>query len=262
MTEERNTGERRLSARSLIASLLLRSEPPRIRGARLVQWCGLFGVSEGTARVALSRMVDRGELRSADGTYELAGRIGARRQTQDWSLAPRTRAWRGRWSLALVGELSRTAGDRTALREAMRRARFAELREGVWTRPDNLPRESAAEETWSVIDAQCARWSARPEEDPVHLASALFATPAWTRRAELLTKRLTTVTRDVRRADERALAGAFVAGAAGLACVRSDPLLPPALGKSAAAGAALRAAYEQYEAAFAPALRAWFRART
>jgi len=37
--------ERPLSARSVIASLLLRTRPPRMSGARLVQWCGLFGVS-------------------------------------------------------------------------------------------------------------------------------------------------------------------------------------------------------------------------
>jgi TetR/AcrR family transcriptional repressor of nem operon len=30
-----------------------------MRGSRLVQWCELFGVAEGTTRVALSRMVER-----------------------------------------------------------------------------------------------------------------------------------------------------------------------------------------------------------
>ena len=72
-----------LSARSLVASLLLRSRPPRMPGARLVQWCGLFGVAEGTARVALSRMVERGELYAHDGIYELAGRVAGRRPAQD-----------------------------------------------------------------------------------------------------------------------------------------------------------------------------------
>src|SRR3954470_6446176 len=236
MTEERNTGERPLSARSLIASLLLRSEPPRMPGARLVQWCGLFGVNEGTARVALSRMVDRGELRTAGGTYELAGRVGARRSAQDWSLNPKTFSWRGQWAIAVVGDASRSAGDRAALRDAMRRARFAELREGVWTRPDNLPPESAAQQTWSVIDAQCARWRGRPDDDPVPLVSTLFATTPWTRRAASLTKRLRVAARGVGRGGDRALADAFVAGAAGLAHIRSDPLLPPALAAAAGAG--------------------------
>src|SRR5690349_18882082 len=89
--------ERPLSARSLVASLLLRSRPPRMSGARLVQWCGLFGVAEGTTRVALSRMVDRGELRSHDGVYELAGRVQSRGKAQDWSLEPVLARWTGDW---------------------------------------------------------------------------------------------------------------------------------------------------------------------
>src|SRR3954449_5940662 len=89
--------ERPLSPRSLVASLLLRTRPPRMRGARLVQWCELFGVAEGTTRVALSRMVERGELVAADGVYEIAGRVGHRRGAQDWSLDPEVKAWDGKW---------------------------------------------------------------------------------------------------------------------------------------------------------------------
>src|SRR5690242_13068454 len=82
MTQERKAGagvtavllERPLAPRSLIASLLLGMRPPRMPAGRLVEWCGLFGVAEGTARVALSRMLDRGELTATDGVYELAGR--------------------------------------------------------------------------------------------------------------------------------------------------------------------------------------------
>src|ERR1700694_6042893 len=125
-------------ARSLIASLLLRSQPPRMRAGRLVQWCRLFGVSEGAARGALSRMVDRGELRSSAGMYELAGRVRGRRRAQDWSLNPRLQRWTGDWRLASVTTTSRAATERGALRDAMRRLRMAELREGMWTRPDNV----------------------------------------------------------------------------------------------------------------------------
>jgi phenylacetic acid degradation operon negative regulatory protein len=125
MTEERNTGERPLSARSLIASLLLRSDPPRMRAARLVQWCGLFGVSEGTVRVALSRMVDRGELHSAGGTYELAGRVGARRSAQDWSLRPKTLPWRGQWSCSPPAWAQSSAAERKYSYNELRRRKTA-----------------------------------------------------------------------------------------------------------------------------------------
>ncbi len=165
---------RPLPARSLIASLLLRTRPPRMRGSRLVQWCGLFGVAEGTARVALSRMVERGELRSNEGVYELAGRVQSRRGAQDWSLAPVLADWHGTWRIAMVAPGARDATDRTALRDSMRQVRCAELREGVWARPDNLPRESAPPESWRVVDAQCAWWSGRPDADDAALAAALF----------------------------------------------------------------------------------------
>src|SRR5689334_11871995 len=117
MTEERN---KPLGPRSLIASLLLRTPGSSMPAARLVQWCELFGVSGGTARVALSRMVERGELRARDGVYELAGRVGRRRAAQDWSIEPKLRRWEGEWRLAIVTSMTRTASARAALRDAMR----------------------------------------------------------------------------------------------------------------------------------------------
>ena len=252
--------ERPLGARSLIASLLLRSQPPRMRPARLVQWCQLFGVSEGAARVALSRMVDRGELIASGGMYELAGRVGGRRPAQDWSIDPRRASrWNGEWRIAAVASATRAAPERLALRDAMRRLRMAEVREGTWTRPDNLPRASAPPDAWDVTDAQCSWWTARPDDDPRVLAATLFEPARWARRADQLRTRLDRVTANLDHAPEHRLADAFVAGAAVLAHVRADPLLPVELGPSSEAGDALRAAYRAYEAEFSSALRAWFR---
>src|SRR5689334_19682666 len=146
MKEFRNGGgllERPLTARSVIASLLLGMHPPRLAGQRLVQWCELFDIAPGTARVALSRMTERGELAAVDGVYELAGRVRSRQAAQDWSLEPRMHEWRTGWRVAVVVREARAASARAAFRQAMRRCRFAEVREGCWTRPDNLPRESA-----------------------------------------------------------------------------------------------------------------------
>jgi phenylacetic acid degradation operon negative regulatory protein len=248
---------RPLSARSLIASLLLRSRPSRMQGARLVQWCGLFGVAEGTARVALSRMVERGELLTAVGAYELAGRVQSRRSAQDWSLDPELSRWDGSWKVAVVGPSPREAADRAALRDAMRRMRFATLREGVWTRPDNLRRESAPAEAWAVADAQCSWWSGAPADDAAALATGLFDPSGWSRRGEMLVARVLVVTRAFVGADDRSLAEGFVTGAACLAHIRADPLLPPELA-DVSVGVALRAAYRTYETAFSAALRLWF----
>src|SRR5438309_2209867 len=125
--------EKPLSARSVVASLLLGMHPPRLSGGRLVQWCRLFGMTEGAARTALSRMVDRGELVADDGVYELVGRVRARQAGQEWSLAPTLLDWDGRWRLVVVTADARSAPERAAFRAAARAARLAEQREGVWT---------------------------------------------------------------------------------------------------------------------------------
>lgn len=267
MSRERNATatepllERPLTPRSLIASLLLRTPAAAMRGGRLVQWCALFGVAEGTTRVALSRMVERGELKADEGRYALAGRVGHRRAAQDWSLDPVLGRWRGDWRVAIVASGSRDAGERAALRDAMRRMRYREMREAVWTRPDNLPRASAPIESWTVADAQCAWWSGQPDEDAAGLAARLFDEASWSERARSITERLQAATSALDADDDPSLADAFVAGASSLAHLRADPLLPHELTTDAAAGAELRGAYGAYETAFSGALRSWFRSR-
>jgi phenylacetic acid degradation operon negative regulatory protein len=232
-----------------------------MRGARLVEWCALFGVAEGTTRVALSRMVERGELDTRDGRYALAGRVEHRRAAQDWTLRPVLGRWDGDWRVALVGSGSRGAGERAALRDAMRRMHYRELREGAWTRPDNLPRASAPVESWMVVDAQCEWWSGRPDGDGVALAARLFDEGAWSDRARSITEQLHAATNVLDPGEEASIAHAFVAGAASLAHLRADPLLPRELTDDPAAADELRAAYGAYEAAFSGALRSWFRTR-
>ena len=263
MKPERNITllDRPLSTRSVIASLLLGMQPPRLAARRLVQWCALFGINEGTARTALSRMVERGELASADGVYELAGRVRRRQPAQDWSLAPELRAWDGEWLMGVVASGARPADDRSALRDSVRRLRMVELREGVWARPDNLPRSAAPVDAWKAADSQCAWWRGRPDADPVALADRLFDPDAWATRARLLTRRLgtSTVALDPEHGDR--IVDAFVVGAAALAHVRSDPLLPPELCGSDWPGDALRASYQEYQEAFGATARQWFRER-
>ena len=266
MPVERNTRtllDRPLSARSAIASLLLGMHPPRMRGALLVRWCSVFGIAAGTARVALSRMVDRGELRAADGRYELAGTVRARQPAQDWSLTPALAPWDGAWRMASVTATARTAADRAALRDATRRLRYGEARASLWVRPDNLPPESGPREAWAVLDAQCDWWRGSPETDAVALARGLFHPAAWATRAAHLADELAGATATlVEPPDDRRdadLARAFEAGAATLAHVRRDPLLPERLCPRPWPGDRLRAAYAAYQVAFARAVQEWFR---
>jgi phenylacetic acid degradation operon negative regulatory protein len=203
-------------------------------------------------------MVERGELQTHDGVYELAGRVQRRRGAQDWSLEPELSPWRGTWRVAVVTPAPRETGDRVRLRDAMRRIRFASPREGLWTRPDNLPRAAAPADSWKVVDAQCSWWSGRPDDDAGALAAALFEMETWSPRAEMLTARLADAAGALTRTGADALADGFVAGAAALAHIRADPLLPAELVADAAVGDGLRAAYRTYESAFSAALRSWF----
>jgi phenylacetic acid degradation operon negative regulatory protein len=78
-------GERPLTARSVVASLLLGNRPPELPGAVLVRAGELFGIAEGTTRTALSRMVAAGELASREGHYALRGRLLDRQARQEAS---------------------------------------------------------------------------------------------------------------------------------------------------------------------------------
>ncbi len=250
--------ERPLSARSLMASLLLGMHPPRLSSRRLVRWCALFGVSEGTARVALSRMVERGELAASDGVYELAGPVRGRQAPQEWALEAPLADWDGTWWLAAITSGERPAAERAAFRRAAAVCRLVEVREGLWTRPANVPRDSAPAEAWALVDEPCQWWRGRPDGDEAGLVERLFAPGRWATRGEVLVERLAAVTRDCGGA-EPPLAEGLVAGAAALQHIRRDPLLPAGLLPASWPGRALRDAYQAYRAAYAAAVAAFFR---
>src|SRR2546422_10701136 len=87
-------GLRPLSARSVVASILLGTHPPRLSAAALVEMCGRFGITGGTTRVALSRMVAAGELAAEGGHYRLVGAaLLSRQRAQDAGLHPPTDRW-------------------------------------------------------------------------------------------------------------------------------------------------------------------------
>src|SRR3954467_7316333 len=92
-----------LPTRSVVASTLLGTRPPRLPVGRLVRAGALFGIAEGTVRTALSRMAAAGEVEAAGGGYRLSGRLVERQQRQDASrAATRLVPWSGRWWMAIV----------------------------------------------------------------------------------------------------------------------------------------------------------------
>jgi phenylacetic acid degradation operon negative regulatory protein len=240
----RNDG-RPLTARSVIASTLLGTTPPRATSARLVRSCSLFGFHENAARVALSRMVAAGELAAADGSYELIGHLRARqvRQLRSRRGEAQTTAWDTTWCLAVVGGEARSAADRVELRRTLRLLRFAEWREGVWIRPAyNLDSVASTADCTFVPGAQ--------PPDPVGLARSLFALAQWKTDARALMKDMAPLQRRLARADKTSLTDAFVLNASVLRHLQADPLLPTELLPPTWPGASLRARYEAFDAVF------------
>lgn len=233
---------RPLTARSIVLSTLLGHHPPRLPARVLVRVGELFGVAEGTVRVALSRMVAAGDLDQDDRGYGLNPRLLDRQTRQDESRAPRLRRWDGGWEIAVVAPERRPAADRAALRRTMARLRLAELREGTWVRPANLGRDLAA-----AVGEQCTVFTAAaPADDPVALAGRLWDLDAWAGHAHALSAALD-------HADD--LAERFTVSAAALRHLLADPVLPQPLLPPDWPGAELRRRYDDFEDALREVLR-------
>ena len=258
MSPSRNTSGP-LTARSVLASVLLGTDPPWLPTALLVRTAALFGITEGTTRTALSRMVSAGETVAESGGYRLVGRLVVRQARQSASRRAETRAWDGTWELATVeGEQRRSAADRAALREALRARRLAELREGVWGRPDNLdPGRSPDAKT--IVEEWCTRWTGARAE-PVPDLEGHFRLSEWSAEAAQLRRDIGRWLPRLEAGDAGALATGFVTSAAVLRHLQADPLLPDALLPKGWPGAALRAEYERYDVAYRQLLQTWFRA--
>ena len=230
-------GLRPLTARSVVLSTLLGLHPPRLGARGFVRVGELFGIAEGTIRVALSRMVASGDLVQTGGVYELSERLRLRQARQDEGRSPRTRPWDGTWEIAVITAERRPAAERAALRQAMSELRLAELREGTWLRPANLTRDSRP----PIVERQCTYLSGRPEGDPAALAATLWDLDAWASTAH-----------DLRALLGKAgtLAERFTVSAAVRRHLLRDPLLPVPLLPDAWPGPDLREHYERYEAGF------------
>jgi phenylacetic acid degradation operon negative regulatory protein len=259
--QERNTKEgdgqglgRPLTARSVVASVLLGMRSPELSGQRLVRTAELFGLAEGTTRVALSRMVSSGELVASDGRYRLAGPLLDRQARQELSRRPVLADWDATWLVAVVeGPGPRPPGARAELRRAMAAARLAEWREGVWARPANL--------VVSERDPACAWLTAhlgdlRSAQD---LAGRLWDLDGWVAGAERLRQRMASTIDALEAGRTEALAPCFVTAAAVVRQIHNDPLLPGELLPPRWPGESLRAEYDGYEAAYQSLLRAFLR---
>lgn len=242
-------GDRTLSARSVLATALLGAPQPHLEVGELVAMASLFGISDGAARTCLWRMVSNGELTSDEGTYALAGDLLERRQrVDDASRTAATRPWDGTWELAVVSLDRRSAADRLALRKAATALHLAELREGVWIRPDNLDPDRLPT-LRAVLDRQCVHFHAAATNIPAETVRSLFGLDDWAVDARRLTRAL----RDEVEAEAAGVADFAYWFGLSVAVVRHlqlDPLLPDELIPEEWPGQELRSTYRHVNEVF------------
>lgn len=253
--------ERPLTARSVLASTLLGTEPPCLPASFLVKTGELFGLSEGAVRTALSRMAAAGEVKRDDlGRYVLQGDLVTRQSRQLQSRQAVTSEWNGRWVMAIVASGTRSALDRSSLRAAMDRLHMAELREGVWLRPDNLGVGHLPDEE-RVLAEQCLSFDSVPklgfESTEVALAAELWDLDGWADTATQLRRRMHEVTGRLNGGGAASLPDGFVLSAAVLRHLGVDPLLPRELLPRHWPGERLRAEYDRYDALYREVLASW-----
>lgn len=253
---------RPLTARSVLVSTLLGSDPPRLPVAFLVRTGSLFGLTEGAVRTALSRLAGAGDVRAdGDGWYALTPRLAERRDRQERSRAASLPDWSGSWWIGIVASRARVPAERAALRTAMERHHLAELRDGVWLRPDNLADEARPD--LDELGAPCTWFLGRPDlglhRSEAELASQLWDLGGWSETATQLRRSMHELLARLDQGDVEALAPGFVLSAAVLRHFLADPLLPRELLPRRWPGDALRRDYDLYDESFRRLLAQWSR---
>lgn len=251
-----------LTARSVVASTLLGADPPRLPVSFLVRTGEIFGFSEAAVRTALSRMVAKAEaVRDEAGRYELAGHLVARQERQREGRSAVTLTWDGTWTMYVVTRGRRASADRARLRLAMQRLRVAELREGVWLRPNNLPSQRLGLDR-EVVAEQCETFEVAGAGVAPDLPGRLWDLGGWSGRAVELVAAMGDLLGDLRAGEVAALRPGFVLSAAILRHFLSDPLLPEELQPADWPGAALRDFYEEYDDHYRALLTDWIHSGT
>lgn len=220
---------RPLTARSVVLSLLLGTHTPRLPVRDIVRTGELFGISPATMRVALTRLVQAGDLVADQAIYALSPRHLERHRLQELELDPVRLPWDGTWETVVVTATGRDAATRADLRRRLTARRLVMLREGVWMRPDNLPRDDASEP-----DTLCLL--SRPV-DPAALTDQLWDLQRWADTGAMLL--------DVTSHGDT-FADRFTAAAALVRHLRTDPALPDELLPDDWPGDAMRQGYEDF----------------
>lgn len=141
--------------------------------------------------------------------------------------------WDGTWRTVVITSVGNDARARAALRNHLQEQRFAELREGVWMRPDNV------EIAFGVEAMKLVRILRSEDERPRELAEMLWDLPKWAAVGHALLDDI---------ADAADVPARFVVAAAVIRHLLTDPVLPDGLLPPDWPGAALRRAYSDFAA--------------
>ncbi len=221
----------RMTARSVVLSVLLGAHPASATAAELLRLTMGFGIKETALRVALTRLVAAGDLvRSVEG-YGLSERLLERQRLQDAALNPQTKRWDGGWLAVVITSIGCDARTRAALRSGLVNRRFAELREGFWMRPDNIDVE-LGEELGRYTRLLTAR-----DEKPADLAATLWDLAGWSQTGHELLAAM---------ADAEDIPSRFIVAAAMVRHLRLDPVLPPELLPADWPGTRIRSGYAEF----------------
>ena len=227
---------RTLSSRSAILSALLGFHPAQAPVSAILSIATELGLQQSAVRVALTRMVAHGDLEREGGVYRLSPRLIDRQRRQDVALAPDLGDWSGCWCMAVVTAGAEDSTDRAAMREALRHARFGELREGVWLRPDNISIDLPKDKRERIT-----LFRSVPQESSLELATTVFDPDDWAVRARsLVASYAAAVT----------LADRFAAAAAMVRHLLDDPVLPEELLPTPWPGRDLRETYGEFQTEF------------
>lgn len=214
---------------------MLAAKGRQVKAAHMVLACGLFGVSENSARVAMARLVAEGQLKSAGrGIYTLGKHaVFTGQDIQGWhNRLTATCAWHGHFYAVFTAHLGRSNRKQLQMREkALTLMGFREFEQGLFIRPANL--------SMGLMGVQ-EKLLAQGMEKNLIAFELLPSSPAQAKNMQKLwdirrlekhyvshTKKLNNWMQGYSRMTlEKAARDAYLVGSQAIYEVRRDPLLP------------------------------------
>ncbi len=234
----------------MISTILLDNSSAGENG--LVAMLEAYGVSAQRTTVAIANLASSELIEEQpDGDYIVAGLLQSRMERTAALLTRRVVLWDGTWLALRRGESAPTPDS---VLDRIRFDRFAELEDGVWTRPDNLVTRGSRAEGLAGTD-----WTLEEKlvyANPRAMARELWDLEEWSVNAQSLLVRAEDFSEDVAKEiiSPELLPYAYIVAAAIFRHLVSDPLLPPALMNSSRYAAELQMRLWRLRSSLHPAL--------